>query len=246
MACSTEDTVNGPAASCNNQSINTNTCTSADPETSLVPDADPAPVPGPDPAPVPAPDPALVPVNHAPVTTPVSLATIGIDNGVRVITQSELLANANDIDGDALTITGLVIRWGAGTLFYNGNGTWNYTQSINEETSVSFSYIVTDGAHSVAGTASLDTNPFGLIYYVAPWGDDANDGSKDLPFKSVEKVLTVVAPGDLIYLRGGTYEFTHPNFQGLLIMHVNGYQVNSLNFGHILVKLLFLYLLTQN
>ena len=42
----------------------------------------------------------ITPVNDAPVTTPVTLAAIAEDSGVRLITQAELLANATDVDGD--------------------------------------------------------------------------------------------------------------------------------------------------
>jgi hypothetical protein len=45
-------------------------------------------------------------------------------------------------------------------------------------------------------------------YYVAPNGNDANNGSISTPFATLNKAWTVVAAGDLIYLRGGTYAFT--------------------------------------
>ncbi len=44
-------------------------------------------------------------------------------------------------------------------------------------------------------------------YYVAADGDDAGDGSIDQPFRTLTKLWTVLAPGDLVYLRGGTYAF---------------------------------------
>lgn len=44
-------------------------------------------------------------------------------------------------------------------------------------------------------------------YYLAPDGDDAGDGSIDHPFRTLMKLWTVLAPGDLVYLRGGTYAF---------------------------------------
>ena len=47
------------------------------------------------------------PVNDAPATTPVTLTAIGEDGGGRLITQAELLANATDVDGPALTATNL-------------------------------------------------------------------------------------------------------------------------------------------
>ena len=45
-------------------------------------------------------------------------------------------------------------------------------------------------------------------YYVAPWGDDSNNGSFDFPFFSLNEVWDVIQPGDLVYLRGGVYNFT--------------------------------------
>ena len=42
-------------------------------------------------------------------------------------------------------------------------------------------------------------------YYVAPDGSDSNPGTIDKPFKSWDKIVSVVKPGDLVYLRGGIY-----------------------------------------
>jgi parallel beta-helix repeat protein len=42
-------------------------------------------------------------------------------------------------------------------------------------------------------------------YIVAPGGNDANAGTVLAPYKTLQKAWTVVAPGDTIYLRGGTY-----------------------------------------
>ena len=87
----------------------------------------------------------ITPVNDAPSTTPVTLTAIAEDSGVRVITEAQLLANANDIEGDALSVTGLTITTGNGTLNDNGNGTWNYTPAADDDTDVSFNYTITDG-----------------------------------------------------------------------------------------------------
>ncbi len=43
------------------------------------------------------------------------------------------------------------------------------------------------------------------IYYVAPNGNDANNGTKQLPLQSIQKAQTLVAAGDTVYVRGGTY-----------------------------------------
>ena len=99
------------------------------------------------------------PINDAPTTTPVVLSSIAEDSPTRLITQAELLANAGDIDGDNLTASGLTITAGNGTLVDNGDGTWTYTPSSNDNTDVSFTYNVTDGTDNVASTATLDITP---------------------------------------------------------------------------------------
>jgi len=87
------------------------------------------------------------------------LAPIAEDSGARIITQDQLLANASDVDRPSLTATGLAISSGSGTLVDNGNGTWTYTPALNDDSSVSFSYTVTDGSVGVAASATLDITP---------------------------------------------------------------------------------------
>ena len=101
----------------------------------------------------------IMPVNDAPTTSTVTLAAIAEDSGVRLITQAQLLANAADIDGPSMTATGLAIATGSGTLVDNGNGTWNYTPAADDDTAMSFTYTVTDGSLTAAGTANLDITP---------------------------------------------------------------------------------------
>ena len=69
----------------------------------------------------------ITPVNDAPVTSPVTLAAIAEDSGPRLITQAELLANAQR-RGRAGAERGQPERSasGGGTLDNNGNGTWTY------------------------------------------------------------------------------------------------------------------------
>ena len=99
-------------------------------------------------------------MNDAPVTSPVTLTAIAEDSGPRLITQAELLANASDVDGPALTAVNLAISSGSGTLDNNRDGTWTYHPALNDDTAVTFSYAVTDGvAAPVATTASLDITP---------------------------------------------------------------------------------------
>ena len=46
------------------------------------------------------------------------------------------------------------------------------------------------------------------VYYCAPDGDDATaDGSEAKPFRSLQKAVDIVVPGDTIYMLAGTYEY---------------------------------------
>jgi large repetitive protein len=76
-----------------------------------------------------------------------------------LITQAELLVNASDVDGPSLTATGLSISSGLGNLVDNGDGTWTYTPALNDDTSVIFSYTITDVSLSAINSASLDITP---------------------------------------------------------------------------------------
>src|SRR5207253_369270 len=71
------------------------------------------------------------------------------------------------VENNTLTASNLQISSGLGTLVDNGNGTWSYTPTLNDDTSVSFSYTITDNGatngvadpKSVSGSASLDITP---------------------------------------------------------------------------------------
>ncbi|WP_132559766.1 DUF5801 repeats-in-toxin domain-containing protein [Rhizobium sullae] len=99
----------------------------------------------------------LTPVNDAPVVPAVTLAAIAEDSGARLITAADLLAGATDVEHDTLTVSGLSAS--SGMLVDNGNGTWTFTPDADDDTAVSFSYTVSDGTASVAGSATLDLTP---------------------------------------------------------------------------------------
>ncbi|HEY4788747.1 MAG TPA: right-handed parallel beta-helix repeat-containing protein [Bacteroidales bacterium] len=46
---------------------------------------------------------------------------------------------------------------------------------------------------------------FSTVYYVATTGNDSNNGSKEQPFATIQRVQDAVNPGDTVYVRGGTY-----------------------------------------
>ncbi|WP_166362084.1 calcium-binding protein [Pseudomonas akapageensis] len=101
----------------------------------------------------------LAAVNDVPTTTPITLTAIAEDSVPRLITQAELLANASDIDGDALTASALAIASGSGSLIDNLDGSWSYTPALNDDSAVTFSYTLSDGSLNIAGSATLDLTP---------------------------------------------------------------------------------------
>ena len=69
-------------------------------------------------------------------------------------------------------------------------------------------------------------------YYVATNGDDTNTGGEFSPFKTVAKAITMVAPGDTVYLRAGDYtEKIVANVSGLFGARIKiaGYPDETVN-----------------
>ncbi len=91
--------------------------------------------------------------NTAPTAPPVTL-TASNEDSPRILTEAELLAGASDPEGDALSVSGLVASTGG--LVDNGDGTWTFTPDANDDSGVSFTYTVSDGTDTVAGSAALD------------------------------------------------------------------------------------------
>jgi len=46
---------------------------------------------------------------------------------------------------------------------------------------------------------------FSAVYYVSPAGDDANNGSAELPFRTIGKAESMTAPGDTVNVLSGIY-----------------------------------------
>ena len=161
---------------------------------------------------------AVAAVNDAPTTSSVVLAHIAEDSGARLITSLELLAAAEDEDGDLLTVNNLQISSGAGQLVDNHDGTWTYTPAPDDDTAVTFSYSISDGTTSTAGTATLDIIPV----------DDTAPNQP--PVVTAPLSLDVVEDGELLVLdllQGAT----DPNGDALVIttgtITVNGQQTET-------------------
>lgn len=56
--------------------------------------------------------------------------------------------------------------------------------------------------------ASASTSVEAASWYVSPNGDDSAGGSLEQPFATVPRAQTAAAPGDTVFLRGGTYHMT--------------------------------------
>ena len=136
-------------------------------------------------------------VNDGPATSAVTLAAIAEDSGAHLITQSDLLAHATDIDGPTLTATNLAIDTGGGLLVDNNDGTWSYTPALNDNSAVSFTYTVTDGDLTAAGSANLDITPVNDAPTVAtPLGDTSVEVDNAFLYQ--------VAPGTFTDVDGDT------------------------------------------
>ncbi|WML35791.1 DUF1565 domain-containing protein [Clostridium sp. OS1-26] len=48
----------------------------------------------------------------------------------------------------------------------------------------------------------------GKTYYVSPQGNDSYDGSFEKPYKTIQKALDELKPGDTLEIRGGIYHET--------------------------------------
>src|SRR5919109_4961995 len=60
-------------------------------------------------------------------------------------------------------------------------------------------------ALSLLGGIIAVQNSQGATYYVALNGDDSNPGTEAQPFKDIGKGVSVLTPGDTLYVREGTY-----------------------------------------
>ncbi len=100
-------------------------------------------------------------VNDAPVSSgPVTLTPISEDSFTRVITSEQLLANITDIDSKTLTVSSVSISVGSGSISNNNNGSWTYRPAKDDDTSVVFKVLVSDGnGGTLETTATLDITP---------------------------------------------------------------------------------------
>src|SRR5690606_2558822 len=62
------------------------------------------------------------------------------------------------------------------------------------------------------------------VYYIAPGGNDANAGTISSPWFSLNRAWIGLAPGDTLYIRGGTYNYA----EGQRLLSINGTAADSI------------------
>jgi hypothetical protein len=78
-------------------------------------------------------------------------------------------------------------------------GTATITATSNFDATKAASVVVTVSATS-------PPPPSQASYYISPTGSDSNDGrTLSTPFRTIQRAASAVRPGDLVYLRGGSY-----------------------------------------
>jgi len=93
-------------------------------------------------------------VNDAPVVGAPSFVTL--EDTALTVTAAELLAGSSDLDGDALSVSGVSLSSpAAGSLVDNLDGTWTFTPAADWNGALSLDYAVSDGTASVPASAAL-------------------------------------------------------------------------------------------
>ena len=54
----------------------------------------------------------------------------------------------------------------------------------------------------------MKLDPIGTYYFVSVQGDDRNPGTKDAPFRHIQRVADIAQPGDVCFVREGVYRET--------------------------------------
>jgi hypothetical protein len=66
-------------------------------------------------------------------------------------------------------------------------------------------FALTAGRLASQQRAEETLTPQGAVYYVAPTGDDSNDGTAAHPWQTIQKAANTLIAGDTVYIRAGTY-----------------------------------------
>ncbi|HHF2956106.1 TPA: tandem-95 repeat protein [Vibrio diabolicus] len=169
----------------------------------------------------------VLPVNDAPVSGDLAYS-VDEDNSI-TLSQEQLLAQATDVEGDALTASNLVVD-GDATVTANDDGSFTITPDANFNGDIDITFDINDGTDTIVATADLTVNPVNDLpqaedqaFTIGEDGvltftdQDLLDGATDIDGDnlSVEGVTYTGADGVLTDNGDGTYSFApNENFNG--------------------------------
>ncbi|HHF3214109.1 TPA: tandem-95 repeat protein, partial [Vibrio diabolicus] len=169
----------------------------------------------------------VLPINDAPVSGNLAYS-VDEDNSI-TLSQEQLLAQASDVEGDALTASNLVVD-GDATVTENDDGSFTITPDANFNGDIDITFDISDGSDTLVATADLTVNPVNDLpqpedqaFTIGEDGvltftdQDLLDGATDIDGDdlSVEGVTYTGADGVLTDNGDGTYSFApNENFNG--------------------------------
>ena len=150
-------------------------------------------------------------INEAPTTTGNISATVNEDATI-TLTQAQLLANASDVDGDALTATNprvlaALFQPANGSVVDNGDGTFTITPDPDYNGTIQISYSISDASKSITSRVILSVDPV----------NDAPDSATNV-YSATEDQSFVLSDADLLTnatdLEGDSISVTNVSYSG--------------------------------
>ncbi|MFM2607725.1 tandem-95 repeat protein [Vibrio chagasii] len=169
----------------------------------------------------------VLPINDVPVSG--DLAYSVEEDGSITLSQEQLLSQASDVEGDALTASNLVVD-GDATVTANDDGSFTITPDANFNGDIDLTFDINDGTDTLVATADLTVNPINDLpqpqdqtFSIGEDGvlnftdEDLLTGATDIDGDdlSVEGVTYTGADGVLTDNGDGSYSFApNENFNG--------------------------------
>ncbi|MBB3839834.1 hypothetical protein FHS57_003845 [Runella defluvii] len=155
------------------------------------------------------PNTTLVPgsLKTAPIAVNDAYSTVG-NVSIDVPVGSGLLANDVNLDGDAITVSGVDVTGTEGTVTFNPNGSFTFNPNPGYEGTTTFKYTVTDGTFSSTGTVRITVT--GMIWFINSSAGSGGDGRLGTPFNNMNSFngTSLDGVGDNIFVYSGSYNNT--------------------------------------
>ncbi|HEV2148000.1 MAG TPA: Ig-like domain-containing protein [Longimicrobiaceae bacterium] len=149
------------------------------------------------------------PVNDAPTAGPDAYGAIG-NVVISVAAGAGVLANDTDVEGSALSaVAGTIASTNGGTVEMRADGSFTYVSAAGFNGSDSFTYSVTDGELSSAGTVTMTVT--GRYWFVDASAAPGGDGRQHRKLQSLTPLNGAGGAGDpdqasdVILVHSGTY-----------------------------------------